>query len=75
MMLEYGTGSRTYGVRTIGSNGALTAWGGRLYGDTWGSSYKGSTATYGFRPCIKLKTSVKITGGNGTSSSPYTLGI
>ena len=33
------------------------------------------TATCGIRPIFKLKSSIKVTGGNGTSSSPYTLGV
>ena len=28
----------------------------------------------GFRPVFTLKATIKVTGGNGTSSSPYTLG-
>ena len=35
---------------------------------------KGYSKTYGLRPVFKLKTNVKVTGGKGTSSSPYTLG-
>jgi len=31
--------------------------------------------TLGFRPVIKLRPEVKITGGSGTSASPYKLGI
>ena len=30
---------------------------------------------YGVRPVLYLKSNVKITGGSGTSSNPYTLGI
>ena len=30
---------------------------------------------YGVRPVLYLISSAKITGGNGTSSSPYTLGL
>ena len=29
---------------------------------------------YGLRPVFTLKPGIKITGGNGTSDSPYTLG-
>ena len=34
-----------------------------------------SYAAIGVRPVLYLTSSVKITGGNGTSSSPYTLGL
>ena len=30
--------------------------------------------TYGLRPVFHLKSGIKVTGGSGTSSSPYTLG-
>ena len=33
------------------------------------------TCTGGLRPVFTLKPNVKITGGNGTESSPYTLGV
>ncbi len=35
---------------------------------------KPHSITYGLRPVFHLKSNVKITGGNGTSDSPYTLG-
>ena len=31
--------------------------------------------SYGLRPVFILKPEIKITGGNGTSGNPYTLGI
>ena len=31
------------------------------------------SSTYGLRPCFALKSDIKITGGNGTSDSPYTM--
>ena len=41
--------------------------------------YRGPTSSrmgsFGFRPCFVLKSGIKVTGGNGTSSSPYTLGV
>ncbi len=40
----------------------------RSGGDTYGYSY-----SYGLRPCFSLKSDIKITGGNGTSDSPYTM--
>ena len=35
----------------------------------WGSVYRG----YGVRPVINLKSSVQITGGNGSSGNPYVI--
>ena len=37
--------------------------------------YSNAVNTYGARPVIYLSSSVKITGGNGTLSSPYELEI
>ena len=34
-----------------------------------------SSYSYGLRPCFTLKSGIKITGGDGTSGSPYTLGV
>ena len=34
---------------------------------------KGGSNTSGLRPCFSLKSDIKITGGNGTSDSPYTM--
>ena len=31
--------------------------------------------TCGLRPVFTLKSNVKVTGGSGTSASPYTLGV
>ena len=40
------------------------------------TKYGDSGNNYGYiRPIVVLKSTLKITGGNGTSSSPYTLGI
>ena len=33
----------------------------------------GWSDTFGLRPCLALKSGIKITGGNGTSDSPYTM--
>ena len=43
-----------------------------LYND---SGPNGSTESIGLRPVFILKSTIKVTGGNGTSSSPYTLGV
>ena len=69
--------SRSHGsyfnVRYVNSSGGINnlclcfvySWGGT---DTLSDSY-------GFRPCFTLKSGIKITGGDGTEESPYTLGI
>ena len=41
-----------------------------MNGNVFGSSFE-----YGLRPCIAIKESVKIIGGNGEEESPYMLGI
>ena len=38
-----------------------------------GGGAGGDSYTFGFRPCFSLKFDIKITGGNGTSESPYTM--
>ena len=54
--------SISYGVFGVGSGGYV-------------SSYGVSDNPYGVRPVLYLISSAQITGGNGTSSSPYTLGL
>ena len=44
-------------------------------GDTGDLYSQSDSIPNGLRPVIKLKTSVNIQGGNGTSDSPYQLGI
>ena len=34
-----------------------------------------NSMTYGLRPVFILKSGIKVTGGNGTAESPYTLGV
>ncbi len=61
-----------FGIRFVYSYGTLDD--GRLcrvYTDAPRSSYGYS---YGLRPVFKLKSGIKVTGGSGTESSPYTLG-
>ena len=36
--------------------------------------FSGSRSSHGLRPVFKLKKEIKVTGGDGTSGSPYTLG-
>ena len=52
--------------------GFLTYWGlFGLYGENgFGGGYSDA---YGLRPCFSLKSTIKITGGNGTSGNPYTM--
>ena len=38
------------------------------------TSEKAKSYEYSLRPVFKLKSGIKITGGSGTESDPYTLG-
>ena len=40
----------------------------------WTRNYTSDSNTLAFRPVFTLKSGIKITGGSGTSSNPYTLG-
>lgn len=52
--------------------GSLTYWGlFGLYGENGFSA--GYSDAYGLRPCFALKSTIKITGGIGTSGNPYTM--
>lgn len=44
------------------------------YSSVLNISYGSATDSYGVRPVLYISSDVKITGGNGTSSNPYTLG-
>lgn len=39
------------------------------------SSIISTSVTYGLRPVFTLKSTVRVVGGSGTSSSPYVLGL
>ena len=69
----YSISHRTYFmVHTISSSGVRS--GNYLcYLESNGSTYSDS-ATNGLRPVFHLKSGLKVTGGNGTSDNPYTLG-
>ena len=54
--------SISYGVFGVGSGGYV-------------SSYDVSDDLFGVRPVLYLTSSTKITGGDGTSTNPYTLGL
>lgn len=49
----------------------------RVNDPTSSDDHKTTALTYtaGLRPVFTLKSNVKITGGNGTASNPYTLGV
>ena len=48
-----------------------------VYWDPYTRNFEGYTTTnaYGFRPIIRLSSSVYVTGGKGTMDDPYTIGI
>ena len=70
--VEYSTsGSYNFRVRKVNNDGYL--------GSNYLCSLLGRNGAYGnlagcgLRPCFALKSDIKITGGNGTSGSPYTM--
>ena len=46
-----------------------------VYSDGYASNYRVFFDRFAVRPVLYLKSAVKITGGSGTSTNPYTLGI
>ena len=61
-------------IRCVNSNGEDSSL--RLVNLSSVSPTKASYAQYrGLRPVFKLKDNIKITGGSGTESDPYTLGV
>ena len=62
-------------VRNVQSNGTLTSTKLCDMSLEYYNPGSGGYNTYGVRPVFKLKSTLKVTGGNGTSSNPYTLGI
>ena len=69
----YSDSYRSYfDVRFVDASGDLSSsslWLFNAYG-TYAHSY-----VYGLRPIFILKSGIKVTGGNGTAESPYTLGV
>ena len=63
-LLPQRDGVNAFGVESGGSVNSFY-----VYDDAFGGGL------YGVRPVLYLISSVQITGGNGTSSSPYTLGL
>ena len=72
--------------RLVNSNPSVCYFGVRLVGADSGSfschcvclvnssgNNVGNGRAYGLRPCFALKSDIKITGGDGTSGSPYTM--
>ena len=66
-----GSSSTNFGVRMVQSGGWNYFSPCGVYVDNGIASYN---YTLGIRPVFTLKTNIKITGGLGTSDSPYTLG-
>ena len=61
-------------IRFVYDDGSLgNNWVFNVYSGT-GGPYPESVS-YTLRPVFRLKPTVRVTGGNGTSSSPYTLGV
>ncbi len=54
-----------YSSGDLNSNGLCSVLSNGTYCYNW---------TYGLRPCFTLKSGIKVTGGDGTESSPYELG-
>ena len=65
-------GSNFY-VRSVGSSGSLNNNLLCYVGSSSGTD--ANSYSNGLRPCFTLKSGIKITGGDGTSGSPYTLGV
>ena len=63
------TGCNFY-VKSIDTNGFANSH--LCHVDLSGDAYAG-LHTNGLRPCFALKSDIKITGGNGTSDTPYTM--
>ena len=59
-------------VRSINSNGNL---GNSNLCNVWDDGSSSFSSTKGLRPIFHLKSGTKVTGGNGTESSPYILGV
>ena len=63
-----------YDIRHVNTSGAITT-DEMLYVFVETGNLYPDTCTYAIRPVFTLKTTLKITGGSGTSSTPYTLGV
>jgi hypothetical protein len=53
--------------------GSSYAYGFSVYSDGKVSSNGVVSSTYGLRPVISLKSTVKVSGGDGTSADPYVI--
>ena len=62
-----------FGIRTTGTT--LTSLGSdEVFGSSESVAGTGQKQTAKFRPVITLRSNLKITGGNGKRSEPYSLG-
>ena len=79
-------GKYWYASRAVGTNSTTCSFymsaeviGGKGYAlmvsvKSGGTYSYGADSTYGLRPVFRLKSNIKVTGGNGTESNPYILG-
>ena len=68
------SGKSDFFVRSVDSSGSLFNSYGLCYVHSNGNTVANSFSL-GLRPVFTLKSGIKVTGGNGTSGSPYTLGV
>ena len=62
-----------FSVRQLSSDGSLS--GGGLCAVSLAGTVNSGSNSASLRPVFKLKSGIKATGGNGTESSPYELGV
>ena len=64
----------TFGMHMVDDSGIMKN-GSYLCGVYYGDTANSLSATYGLRIVFQLKNEIKVTGGDGTKTSPYTLSI
>ena len=64
-----------FGMYVVGNNGANIIRQDFVRVSGTAGSMSAGGKSYGIRPVIRLKDTIKITGGSGTSSSPYTISL
>ena len=69
--LQSGSTGAIFYFRHVSDSGTLGAY--NLCSIFEGDKTYCNSLTYGLRPCFALKSTIKITGGNGTSGNPYTM--
>ena len=67
------SGYSTFLVRCVATSGRVDL--SRLCGVNSRGNSNASYASHGLRPVFTLKSGIKVTGGNGESGTPYTLGL